>query len=94
MVIPMSQATVILSIEIILKQSTLKIVLNYIKEKSMFRKLSKVDLIMLFLAFLSLITSETLWFKGDKEASLFIGLWVPSILGFAIYLKLLKMEKK
>ena len=94
MVISMSKATVILSIEIILKQSTLKIVLNYIKEKSMFRKLSKVDLIMLFLAFLSLITSETLWFKGDKEASLFIGLWVPSILGFAIYLKLLKMEKK
>ena len=60
----------------------------------MFRKLSKVDLIMLFLAFLSLITSETLWFIGDKEASLFIGLWVPSILGFAIYLKLLKIERK
>jgi hypothetical protein len=60
----------------------------------MFRKLSKVDLIMLFLAVLSLITSETLWFMGQKEAALFIGLWVPSILGFAIYLKLLKIERK
>jgi hypothetical protein len=49
---------------------------------------------MLFLAFLSLITSETLWFMGQKDASLFIGLWVPSILGFAIYLKLLKIERK
>jgi hypothetical protein len=60
----------------------------------MFRKFSKIDLIMLFLAFLSLISSEILWFRGDEEASLFIGLWVPSILGFAVYLKLLKMEKK
>ncbi len=60
----------------------------------MFKNLSKVDLIMLFLAFLSLITSETLWFMGQADASLFIGLWVPSILGFAIYLKLLKIERR
>ena len=60
----------------------------------MLKKLSKVDLIMMFLALLSLIFSEIMWFQGDKEGALFVGLWVPSILGFAIYLKLLKIEKK
>jgi hypothetical protein len=39
-----------------------------------------------------LVFSETLWFKGEKEASIFIGLWVPSILGFGIYLKLINSK--
>jgi hypothetical protein len=60
----------------------------------MLKKLSKTDIIMLSLAFLCLIFSETMWFRGEKEGALFIGLWVPSILGFAIYLKLLKIENK
>lgn len=60
----------------------------------MLKKLSKTDVIMLFLAFLCLIFSEIMWFRGETEGALFIGLWVPSILGFAIYLKLLKIEKK
>jgi hypothetical protein len=44
---------------------------------------------MLIAAFSSLIFSELLWFKGEKEAGIFVGLWVPSILGFAIFLKLI-----
>ena len=60
----------------------------------MFKKLSKTDVIMLFLAFSCLIFSELMWFNGDEQGALFIGLWVPSILGFAIYLKLLKIENK
>jgi hypothetical protein len=59
----------------------------------MLKKLSRTDVIMLSLAFLCLIFSETMWFLGEKEGALFIGFWVPSILGFAIYLKLLKIEK-
>jgi len=55
---------------------------------------NKIDVIMFFLAFLCLIYSETIWFQGDKEGALFVGLWVPSILCFAIYLKLLKIERK
>lgn len=58
------------------------------------KNLGRVDIIMLLLAFLSLVVSETMWFIGEREGALFIGLWVPSILGFAIYLKLLKIEKK
>lgn len=48
---------------------------------------------MLTAAFLSLIFSELLWFNGEKESAIFIGLWVPSILGFAILLKLINNQK-
>ena len=59
----------------------------------MFKKFTPADFIMLTSAFLSLIFSEFLWFKGEKEAGIFIGLWVPSILGFAILLKLINNQK-
>ncbi len=59
----------------------------------MFKKLTTADIIMLLTAFLSLVFSEMLWFMGEKEGALFVGLWVPSILGFAIYLKLLNAKK-
>jgi hypothetical protein len=59
----------------------------------MFKQFTVGDLLMLASALLSLIFSEFLWFKGEKEAGIFIGLWVPSILGFAILLKLIKNQK-
>jgi hypothetical protein len=59
----------------------------------MFKKFTFSDTLMLVAAFSSLIFSEILWFKGEKEAGIFIGLWVPSILGFAILLKLIKNQK-
>jgi hypothetical protein len=59
----------------------------------MFKKFTISDIFMLLAAFLSLIFSEILWFKGEKEAGIFIGLWVPSILGFAILLKLINNQK-
>lgn len=58
----------------------------------MFQKISIVDIVLMGLAFISLIYAEVSWFRGEKDAALFVGLWVPSILGFAIYLKLLKMN--
>lgn len=60
----------------------------------MTKKLSTADLLLLASAFLSLIFSEILWFKGDENAAIFVGLWVPSILGFAAFFKLLNMQKK
>lgn len=59
----------------------------------MFKNFTASDFFMLTAAFLSLIFSELLWFKGEKEAAIFIGLWVSSILGFAILLKLIKNQK-
>ncbi|MGI9531609.1 hypothetical protein [Lutimonas sp.] len=59
----------------------------------MLGKLGKTDRILLFLALGTLIFSELMWFQGEREGALFVGLWVPSILGFAIFLKLLKSDK-
>jgi hypothetical protein len=59
----------------------------------MLNKLSKTDRILLILALATLIFSELMWFNGDREGALFVGLWVPSILGFAIFLKLIKSDK-
>ena len=54
------------------------------------KRFTVVDILMLLAAVASLIYSEFQWFNGNKDAGLFVGLWVPSILAFAIYLKLIK----
>jgi hypothetical protein len=48
--------------------------------------MKRVDLplaLLLVAAFLSFLFSVTLWFFFDKDAGLFVGLWVPSILALA-----------
>ena len=59
----------------------------------MLNNIGKTDKILLVLALGTLIFSELMWFQGEREGALFVGLWVPSILGFAIYLKLLRKGK-
>lgn len=59
----------------------------------MFRKFTMADMLLFSAAFLSLIFSEISYFKGETTAAIFIGLWVPSILAFGIYLKLINNSK-
>ena len=59
----------------------------------MFKKFTITDKLLFIAAFLSLIFSEILYFKGEATAAIFIGIWVPSILAFGIYLKLLNNKK-
>jgi len=59
----------------------------------MFKNFTFTDKLLFVSAFLSLIYSEILFFIGSANQAIFIGLWVPSILGFGIYLKLLKNNK-
>ena len=59
----------------------------------MFKKFTVTDKLLFIAAFLSLIFSEILYFNGEENAAIFIGLWVPSILAFGIYLKLLNTKK-
>lgn len=59
----------------------------------MFKKFTTADKFLFVAALLSLIFSELLYFQGDKEDGTFIGLWVPSILAFGIYLKLINNSK-
>ena len=55
----------------------------------MFKKFTIADRIIFITATLSLVFSEILYFQAEKEDATFIGLWVPSILAFGIYLKLI-----
>lgn len=43
------------------------------------------NLIMLAAA-ISFVLSVYLWFTGQKESGLFVGLWVPSILSMGAFL--------
>ncbi len=52
--------------------------------------LNKSDYFILAAALVSLILSVSLWFGVDQETGLFVGIWVPSILGFGAYLKIIK----
>ena len=58
----------------------------------MFKKFTGGDILLLVAALLSLVFSELMWFAGNKEQALFVGLWVPSILSFGIFLKLINKE--
>jgi hypothetical protein len=61
-----------------------------ISTNTMLKKFTLADKLLFFAALLSLIFSEILFFQGEKESGTFIGIWVPSILAFGIYLKLIK----
>lgn len=59
----------------------------------MFKKFTVTDVLLFIAAFLSLVFSEILYFQGEENGAIFIGLWVPSILAFGIYLKLISDKK-
>lgn len=59
----------------------------------MLKKFTPTDILLFISAFLSLIYSEILFFQGNADQAIFIGLWVPSILAFGIYLKLIQNNK-
>ncbi|RAR50936.1 hypothetical protein B0I10_101107 [Flavobacterium lacus] len=55
----------------------------------MFKKFTLTDKLLFISAMLSLVYAEILFFTGNTDQAIFIGLWVPSILAFGIYLKLI-----
>lgn len=59
----------------------------------MFKKFTTADKLLFLAALLSLIFSEILYFNGQTYDAIFIGIWVPSILAFGIYLKLINTKK-
>ena len=44
----------------------------------------------IILAFISFLFSVTLWFSGYEDEGVFVGIWVPSILGLANFFNTLK----
>tara|TARA_B110000879_G_C11052598_1_gene463435 strand:+ start:797 stop:976 length:180 start_codon:yes stop_codon:yes gene_type:complete len=59
----------------------------------MFKKFSITDKLIFIAAILSLIYSEILFFNGDQQEAIFIGIWVPSLISFGIYLHLINKQK-
>jgi hypothetical protein len=49
--------------------------------------MKRSDYFVLAAVLISFLLSVYLWFSGQKTEGLFTGLWVPSILGIAIYFK-------
>jgi len=66
---------------------------NKLKQNKMFKKFNLTDVLLFIAAMSSLIFSEVLFFNGNTDQAIFIGLWVPSILGFGIYLKIINNYK-
>ena len=54
------------------------------------------DFFLLLAVSISFAVSGFLWFSGQREEGLFTAVWVPSILCFGIYFKLMALmgEKK
>lgn len=53
------------------------------------------EILILSLAVLSLLFSVVMWFVNANDlTAIYIGLWVPSILGFGIFMKLKILTEK
>jgi hypothetical protein len=49
--------------------------------------MTRADTLILTAAFLSFLFSVYLWFQGQREEGVFVGLWVPSILALGAFIK-------
>jgi hypothetical protein len=56
--------------------------------------MGRSDSIALAAAALALTFSVYLWFSGFREEGVFVGLWVPSTLAFACYVKLASLGRR
>ena len=54
----------------------------------------KLAYLPLLLSFMSLLFSNYLWYIGENQKAMYVGIWVPSILCVANYLNSLKALKK
>lgn len=59
---------------------------------------NRADFIILGAAFVSFLFSVSLWFgvfgANNKDAGIFVGLWVPSILALGVFFKVSLIGKK
>jgi hypothetical protein len=49
--------------------------------------MKRSDYLILTSAFISFLFSVYLWFNGQQEEGLYVGIWVPSILAAGAYIK-------
>ncbi len=56
--------------------------------------ISRSDIFILLAVMISFLLSAYLWFSGQREEGLFTAMWVPSVLCFGIYFKLMVRGKR
>ena len=56
--------------------------------------INRSDFFILLAVMISFAVSGYLWFSGQREEGLFAALWVPSILCFGIYFKLIVSKRE
>ncbi len=52
------------------------------------------DFLLLSAAFMSFVLSVSLWFTGHEAQGAFVGLWVPSILSFGVYVNIMQIRRR
>ena len=52
------------------------------------------DYYPIILAFFSFLYSVSLWFSGQKLEGIFVGIWVPSILGLSVAIRQRRSARK
>jgi hypothetical protein len=57
---------------------------------SFLNKIKPQDILILLLCAIVILVAEYLFLLGDQNHGIFIGLWAPTILGIAIFIKLIK----
>ena len=50
------------------------------------------DYLLLAAAFMSFLFSVYLWFGGQRDEGMFVGIWVPSILAFGTFVNVLRLR--
>ncbi|MGI9309073.1 MAG: hypothetical protein ACR2P6_07415 [Gammaproteobacteria bacterium] len=55
--------------------------------------IKKADVFILLAVAISFALSGFLWFSGQRDEGVFTAMWVPSILCFGIYFKLMGMVR-
>ena len=68
-------------------------IVNILKQRKMLKNFTVADKLLFVAALLSLLYSESLYFQNQVYEAIFIGIWVPSILAFGIYLKIINNSK-
>lgn len=58
-----------------------------------FKLLGITNVLLLMLCVLIIIVSEYLFFSGDKEHGIFVGIWAPMLVGLMIFFKLFRLER-
>ena len=52
------------------------------------------DFFILAAAFMSFVLSVCLWFNGHEAQGQFVGIWVPSILAFGVYVNVVQLRRR